>query len=68
MSPAYRIVLQLDRAGYATNFDDPVEVSTDEVTFALAGPDADERACALMAEIRAVIDAILARHGVERPS
>ena len=36
------------------------------MTFALAGPDADERGCALMAEVRAAIDAVLARHGVER--
>jgi len=68
MSPAYRIVLQLDRAGEGTDFEDPVEVTTDEVTFALAGAGADERGLALVAEIRAAIDAVLARHGVERLS
>ena len=65
---AYRIVLQLDRAGDRDDFDDPVEVTTDKVRFELTGPDADERGGALMAEVRAAIDAVLARHGVERPS
>lgn len=65
---AYRIVLQLDRAGDGDGFDDSVEVATDEVTFSLAGPDADECGCALMEDVRAAIDAVLARHGVERPS
>lgn len=64
---AYRIVLQLDRAGDGDGFDDPVEVTTDEVAFSLAGPDADERGCALMDEVRAAIDAVLACHRVERP-
>ena len=66
MSPAYRSVLQLDRAGDDGTFDDPVEVTTDEVTFVLPGANADARGCALMVEVRVAIDAVLAQHGVER--
>jgi|GEM_PF-6925736 len=64
----YRIALQLDRAGDGTDFEDTVEVATDEVPFALEGAGADERASALMAEVRTALDAVLARHGVERAS
>jgi hypothetical protein len=64
---AYRIVLQLDRADDDTGFDDPVEVFTDEETFALSGSDGDERGRAVMRGIAAAIDAILKRQGVERP-
>jgi hypothetical protein len=65
---AYRIVLQLDRADDDGAFDDSIEVSTDEETFGLSGADADEKGRAVMREISAAMDAILRRHGVERPA
>jgi hypothetical protein len=70
----YRVALQLVRSwcvddGGAPDFEDPDEVATDEIGFAVQGEtdDADARTTAAMTEISAAIDGILKRHGFEHP-
>jgi hypothetical protein len=70
----YRVAVQLDRSWCVgddgePDFEDPDEVATDEIEFAAEGEthDADDRATAAMTEISAAIDAILKKHGFERP-
>ena len=68
----YRIAIQLDRArDNDADFDDPIEIAMDEQRFALTESTpsvADLRATAIVDEIRAAIDAILAKHDAERRS
>ena len=66
------IAIQLDRAlDDDADFDDPIEVATDEHHAALTGSmssAADARAATLFDEINAAIAVVLAKYGVERAS